>query len=101
MKQLLTRVVHLIYCIDNMLKTEHVTKLVEQYKKEIDAYCAYKDLKQSLNGTCHTLDAAFEEIMYDEYLHARFLRDYLKSKNLYQFPMVDETEKRFLMIEEE
>jgi ferritin len=84
-----------------MLKTEHVTKLVEQYKKEIDAYYAYKDLKQSLNGTCRTLDSALEEIMYDEYLHARFLREYLKSKTSYQFPMVEETEKRFLMIEED
>lgn len=84
-----------------MLKPEIVTKLTEQYKKELDAYFTYHELKKTLEGSCKTLDTALEEIMYDEYLHARFLRNYLQSKDLYKFPMVEEAEKRFLMIEEQ
>ena len=84
-----------------MLKPEHAAKLAEQFKKELDAYYCYHELKSSLDGACKTLDTALEEIMYDEYLHARFLRSYLQSKDLYKFPMVEEAEKRFLMIEEQ
>lgn len=84
-----------------MLKPEHITKLSEQLKKEIDAYFAYKELKMSLGGECKMLDAAIEEIMYDEYLHARFIRDYMKSKDIYRFPMIEETEKRYHMMDED
>jgi hypothetical protein len=47
------------------------------------------------------LEEAIEEIMYDEYLHAKFLRKYMMEKGLYKPSENPEYESRFLKIDSE
>jgi rubrerythrin len=69
---------------------------IEMFRKEIDAYCAYKSLADSIED--EYLERAFEEIMHDEYLHARFLHDYLMDHDLYWPDNEDEHERKFWKI---
>lgn len=77
-----------------MTKKEH--PYVAMFRKEIDAYCDYKALLEETED--EYIEAAFEEIMQDEYLHARFLHDYLMDHDLYWPENTDEHEKRFWKI---
>ena len=69
---------------------------IEMFRKEIDAYCAYKELIEETED--EFIERAFEEIMQDEYLHAKFLHDYLMDHELYWPENNDEHEKRFWKI---
>ena len=69
---------------------------LEMFHKEIDAYCTYKAWMDETNDKL--LEMAFEEIMEDEYLHARFLHDYLMDHDMYDPPSDDEYEKKFWKI---
>lgn len=84
-----------------MLTPEIIAKLTAQYKGEMDAYCAYKELYTLAKSHCPLLTEALEEIMYDEYLHARFIREYMMSKDVYKMPDMQELEHRFKRIDEE
>jgi hypothetical protein len=68
----------------------------DMFKKEIDAYCTYKTWCE--NTTDSMLEYALQEIMEDEYLHARFLRDYLIEHDMYNLDANDDYEKKFWKI---
>ena len=84
-----------------MLKPELVSKLTTQFKGELDAYCAYKEMYTMVKDECPVLSEALEEIMYDEYLHARFIREYMISKDVYKMPAMEELEHRYKRIDED
>ena len=69
---------------------------IEMFHKELDAYCTYKAWTEDTNDSF--LERAFEEIMEDEYLHARFLHDYLMDHDMYTPEGEDEYEKKFWKI---
>ena len=69
---------------------------VDMFRKEIDAYCTYKEWAE--NTQDEFLERAFEEMMEDEYLHARFLHDYLMDNDLYAPSGDDEHERKFWKI---
>lgn len=74
----------------------HEHPYIHMFRKEIDAYCAYKELAEDIED--EYLERAFEEIMHDEYLHARFLHDYLMDHDMYWPQNEDEHEKKFWKI---
>lgn len=74
-------------------------KLVDQFKKEVEAYWAYKEVCKASDD--FELKLALKEIMYDEYLHARYLRRYLKDNNLFKGPDIEEFDRKFHMIEDD
>lgn len=74
------------------------SELMEQFKLEMDAFCRYKDILSMTDGY---LKDALEEIMCDEYLHAKFLRHYLIKTGSYVPSEHVELEKRFSRIENE
>lgn len=76
------------------MNAEMTNKLIEQFKREIDAHCRYKELLTWVED--EYLKDAVEEIMYDEYLHAKFIRSYLMSKDAYKVSENEEAEKRYL-----
>jgi rubrerythrin len=79
-----------------MLKPECVLKLKEQFKSEIIAYNSYKAI---VNMTMDTyLKQALEEIMYDEYLHAKFVRAYLMENDAYDPMQNEELERMFFAV---
>jgi hypothetical protein len=82
----------------NKLTTETKTEFtpVDMFHKELDAYCMYKDWKEISDDDI--LDMALEEIMMDEFLHARFLRDYLMDHEMYIVNPEDEYEKKYWKI---
>ena len=45
------------------------------------------------------LEMALDEIMMDEYLHAKFLRDYMMDKGTYTLSADDPHEKKFWKIQ--
>lgn len=67
--------------------------LVDMFHKEIEAYCMYKDWKETTED--EILEMALEEIMVDEFLHAKFLRDYLIDHDMYVADPEDEHEKKY------
>ena len=75
------------------MKPEIVLKMKEQLKAEIAAYTAYDMIKEQIDDP--HLEAALEEIMYDEFLHAKFLRSYMISKNVYDPAQHLECEKAY------
>ena len=79
-----------------MLKPECVSKLKEQFKSETVAYNSYKMIAGMTSD--RYLKDALEEIMYDEYLHAKFIRSYLMENNAYDPMQNEELEKTFAMI---
>lgn len=66
------------------------------FRMEVDAYCEYKELKEDTEDA--VLDMALEEIMMDEYLHAKFLRDYMMDKDMYYLKEDDPHVKKFWKI---
>jgi rubrerythrin len=63
------------------MKQEVILKLKEQFKAETAAYNGYLMIKNMAEDDY--LEEALEEIMYDEYLHAKFLRSYMMEKGVY------------------
>ena len=68
----------------------------DMFRKELDAYCTYKDWAEETED--EILEMALEEIMVDEYLHAKFLRDYMIDKDMYTLTDTDPHEKKFWRI---
>ena len=79
-----------------MLKPECILKLKEQLKSETVAYNSYKAIVNMTND--EYLNDALEEIMYDEYLHAKFVRSYLIENDAYDPMQHEELEKAFAAI---
>jgi ferritin len=75
------------------MKPEIVLKLKEQFKAETAAYAAYDAIKNMLDDSY--LEEALEEIMYDEYLHAKFLRSYMMEMGVYSPTEHVECEKAY------
>lgn len=75
---------------------DYKSSLEDMFRKELDAYCAYKEWAEET--TDKLLERALEEIMYDEYLHAKFLRDYMIDKEMYTLKDDDPHEKKFWKI---
>lgn len=75
------------------MKPEVILKLKEQLKAEIAAYTAYDMISEQIEDDL--LKSALEEIMYDEYLHAKFIRSYLIENNVYDPMQHVECEKSF------
>jgi hypothetical protein len=75
------------------MKPEIVLKLKEQFKAETSAYAAYDMIKSMLDDSY--LEEALEEIMYDEYLHAKFLRSYMMEMGVYNPSEHVECEKAY------
>jgi rubrerythrin len=63
------------------MRPEIILKIKEQFKAEEMAYTTYCELKKMVED--EYLEEALEEIMYDEFLHAKFLRTYLMKMNAY------------------
>lgn len=63
------------------MKPECIIKLKEQFKSEQMAFNGYKAIKEATDDL-YLIDA-LDEIMYDEYLHAKFLRSYLIKMDAY------------------
>jgi hypothetical protein len=88
--------------LNNKESTEHPAamerkkSLEDLFRLEIDAYCDYKEWREETDDT--VLEMALEEIMMDEYLHAKFLRDYMIDKDMYTLSADDPHEKKFWKI---
>ena len=67
------------------------------FRKEIDAYCTYKEWADETMDP--HLEMALEEIMMDEYLHAKFLRDYMIENDMFTLTDSDPHEKKFWKIQ--
>lgn len=78
------------------VEKENIKTLEDMFRLEIDAFCDYKDWRESTED--YVLEMALDEIMMDEYLHAKFLRDYMVDKNLYTLTPDDPHEKKFWKI---
>jgi rubrerythrin len=76
-----------------MLKPECVLKLKEQLKGEECAYTAYKTIIEMTDD--EYLKEALEEIMYDEFLHAKFLRSFMMEHKVYDPAQCVELEKAY------
>jgi rubrerythrin len=82
---------------------EHKTQQYEKesyesmFRKELDAYCTYKEWAEETEDAI--LEMALEEIMLDEYLHAKFLRDYMIDHDMYSLHDDDPHEKKFWKIQ--
>lgn len=75
------------------MKPEIILKMKEQFKAETMAYAAYDVIKDSIEDSY--LKEALEEIMYDEYLHAKFLRSYMMECGVYDPAQHPDCEKAF------
>ena len=73
--------------------------LTEMFHKELDAYCTYKSWTETTSDVL--LQMAVEEIMLDEYLHAKFLREYMMENKMYVPNETDVYEKKFWKAQEE
>lgn len=76
------------------MKPEIVIKMKEQFKSEIMAYAGYEAILDHIND--EYLEDALEEIMYDEYLHAKFLRSYMMENGLYDPTQHIDCEKAYM-----
>lgn len=74
-------------------------KLMEQFKKEMDETLKYKELMKIFKDDDY-LEQALDEIMTDEYLHAKFFRDFLIENNIYKPMEQPDCEKKWAMITE-
>ena len=76
------------------MKPEFILKLKEQFRAEQMAYSGYEELKEMADDAY--LEDALDEIMYDEFLHAKFLRSYLISMDAYNPKQHVELEKAYM-----
>lgn len=74
-------------------------KMHDHFKRSVEAYWALKEWCKTTEDS--ELKRAIKEMMYDEYLHARYMRKYLKLHNMYTGNGVEELEKKFLLIEDD
>ena len=81
------------------MKPEVVIKMKEQLRAELAAYTAYEMLLEHIED--EYLEDALEEIMYDEYLHAKFLRSYMMEHDLYDPAQHVDCEKAYKKMLEE
>jgi rubrerythrin len=80
------------------MKPELILKMKEQFKAETLAYAGYEALIEHIDD--EYLEEALEEIMYDEYLHAKFLRSYMIELGVYDPAQHADCEKAYMkMIE--
>lgn len=79
----------------NSTATAHKT-FEDMFRMEVDAYCEYKTMKEDTDDSI--LETALEEIMTDEYLHAKFLRDYMMDKDMFTLTDDDPHVKKFWRI---
>lgn len=70
--------------------------LEDLFRRELDAYCAYKEWVEET--TDEILEMGLEEIMLDEFLHAKFLKEYMMDKDMYTLKSDDPHEKKFWKI---
>lgn len=77
--------------------TEQKESFTDMFRKEIDAYCVYKEWCEETEDPI--LEMALEEIVVDEYLHAKFLRDYMIDHEMYMLKDDDPHEKKFWKIQ--
>jgi hypothetical protein len=70
----------------------------EMFKKEIDAYMSYKGWLDSVKDD--HLAMGIQEIMEDEFLHARFLRSYMEEHD-HELDVGDEYEQKYWKIHRE
>lgn len=70
--------------------------LEDMFRMELDAYCEYREWEEETEDSI--LEMALEEIMMDEFLHARFLRDYMLDKEMYMLKSDDPYEKKYWKI---
>lgn len=82
-----------------MMRPEVVLKLKEQFKAEMAAYNAYQTIKEMLDDGYAR--EALCEIMYDEYLHAKFLRSYMIEEGVYDPAQHIECEKTYMKMVED
>lgn len=75
------------------MKPELVLKMKEQFKAETIAYAGYEALRNMVDDDY--LEEALEEIMYDEYLHAKFLRSYMMDAGVYNPAQHEDCEKAY------
>jgi rubrerythrin len=75
------------------MKPELILKMKEQFKAETMAYAGYEAIADNIDD--EYLEEALEEIMYDEYLHAKFLRSYMIEKGVYDPAQHVECEKNY------
>ena len=75
------------------MKPEIVLKLKEQFKAEMTAFNSYQMIIDAIDDDY--LEDALEEIMYDEYLHAKFLRSYMMEQGVYDPLQHVECEKAY------
>lgn len=80
------------------MKPEVILKLKEQFKSETVAYSGYQNILNMIDD--EYLEEAIEEIMYDEYLHAKFLRSYMMEMHVYDPEQHPECEKAFMKMME-
>ena len=78
------------------MKTDGEHPYLEMFRKEIDSYCTYKAWADDTQDMF--LERAFEEMMEDEFLHAKFIHDYLMDHDLYSPMNEDEHEQKFWKI---
>ena len=76
------------------MKPDVILKLKEQFKAETLAYLGYETILEMIDD--EYLEEALEEIMYDEYLHAKFLRSYLMEHNVYDPNQHQDCEKAYM-----
>ena len=75
------------------MKPEIVLKMKEQFKSEIVAYAGYEALLKMVDDSY--LEEALSEIMYDEYVHAKFLRSYMMEAGVYDPAQYEDCEKAY------
>ena len=68
----------------------------DMFRMEVDAYCEYKAMKDDTDDSI--LEMALEELITDEYLHAKFLRDYMMDKEMFTLTDDDPHVKKFWKI---
>jgi rubrerythrin len=78
------------------MKPECILKMKEQLRSELTAYVAYEALRDMTGDDF--LKEALEEIMYDEYLHAKFVRSYLMHIDAYDPVQHADLEKHYSRI---
>ena len=76
--------------------TDRKKTFEDMFRMEVDAYCDYKAMKDDTDDGI--LEMALEEIMTDEYLHAKFLRDYMMDKDMFTLTDDDPHVKKFWKI---
>jgi hypothetical protein len=75
---------------------DYKMSMEDLFRRELDAYCSYKEWVDETDD--EILEMGLEEIMFDEYLHAKFLRDYMIDKGIYTLTESDPHEKKFWKI---